>query len=350
MIRHRTVVVGFGAVADRLADDPVMARHFDFASHAQVLAALPVAGWDAVVDPDPAARARARDRWGIANAAARVEDLADVATYTIAVLATPPEARRAALAALPGLRAAIIEKPIAPTLAEAERLADEARARRLLVQVNYWRRAEVACRALAAGGLAARIGHAQAAFGVYGNGLRNNGSHLVDLARMLLGEPVMARALGPARPVAGAPIAGDVAVPFALSFADDVVASVSPIDFRHYREVALDIWGTDGRVVLDQETLAIRHLPVAPHRGLAGAREIAADAPAPIASEAGTALRHLHENLLAALDDGAPLVSPIDSALATERVVEAVLDSARRGGIAVPLRQPAVSVMVADAR
>ena len=32
------------------------------------------------------------------------------------------------------------------------------------------------------------IGKIQSAFGLYGNGLKNNGSHLIDWARMFLGE------------------------------------------------------------------------------------------------------------------------------------------------------------------
>jgi predicted dehydrogenase len=327
-----------------------MARHFPYASHAQVLSALPAFGWDAVVDPDPAARARARDRWGIANTAADLADLGAAETYDVAVLATPPAARRAALDRLSGLRAVVVEKPLAPSLAEAERFADAVRARRLLTQVNYWRRAEPACRALAGGDLAARIGRAQAAFGVYGNGLRNNGSHLIDLIRMLLGEPTAVRALGPARPLVAAPLAGDVAVPFALTLAEDAMVTVQPIDFRHYREVALDIWGTEGRLVLDQETLSARHMPVRAHRGLAAAREVASDAPVTLPVEPGHALRHLYDNLLGALDRGEPLVSPLGSALETERLIEAVFESARRGGAVVATRPAGPPIMVADAR
>jgi predicted dehydrogenase len=346
---HRTVVVGFGAVADRLADDPVMARHFAYASHVQALAALPAMGWDAVVDPDPAARARARDRWGIARVVASLDALADAAAYDIAVLAGPPATRAVALDRLPGLRAVLVEKPIAADAAGAERFASRLRAGRVLAQVNHWRRAEPGCRALAAGGLAARIGRVQGAFAVYGNGLDNNGSHLVDMIRMLLGEPVAARALGPARAVAGAPLAGDVAVPFTLTFGDDVCVTAHPIDFRRYREIALDIWGTEGRLVIDQETLAARALPVRPHRALAEAREIAADAAEAVPLAPGCALRLMHENLLEALDRGAPLVAPLDDALTTARAVAAIRRSAERDGAPMALPPPGPAILVADA-
>mgnify|MGYP001412936739 CR=1 FL=1 len=57
----------------------------------------------------------------------------------------------------------------------------------LPVLVNYWRRADRLFQALAAGGLTEHVGSPQAVFGLYGNGLVNNGGHLIDFLRMLLG-------------------------------------------------------------------------------------------------------------------------------------------------------------------
>jgi predicted dehydrogenase len=67
--RLRTVVIGFGRVASGYAKDPVMARHYPYATHAQVLAAHPGFSWDAVVDTDGEALAAARAEWKIPNTA-----------------------------------------------------------------------------------------------------------------------------------------------------------------------------------------------------------------------------------------------------------------------------------------
>ena len=67
--------------------------------------------------------------------------------------------------------------------------------RNLLVQVNLLRRADECFRELAAGRMVELIGRLQAAQGLYGNGLINNGTHMVDLVRMLFGEVEEAKAV-----------------------------------------------------------------------------------------------------------------------------------------------------------
>ncbi len=340
----RTVVVGFGRIADRLADDEQMARHFRFATHAQALRAVAGFRWDAVVDPDEAALRRARERWGIEIAVRDAADLPRDARYDVAVLATPPDRRIAVLDRLPGLRAIVVEKPLGTSLAEAERFAAHVRGRGLVAQVNYWRRFDAGSSAVR--GLSQAFGQPQAAFGLYGSGLRNNGGHLIDLVRMTLGEVAEARALGPARAVPEASIAGDADISFALTLRDATIVTALTLDFRHYREVGLDIWCEAGRLAYMQENLSIRHFPVAEHRALAGAREIASDRPHDLTVLAGDALRDLYIDLHEALRSDRPTSSGLDNALANERVVEAIVESARRGGAAVPCDSAA---MVADA-
>ena len=43
--RLRTVLVGCGEVGAGYATDPLMARHYPYATHAQVLAAHPAFAW-----------------------------------------------------------------------------------------------------------------------------------------------------------------------------------------------------------------------------------------------------------------------------------------------------------------
>ncbi|MEX2649730.1 MAG: Gfo/Idh/MocA family oxidoreductase [Alphaproteobacteria bacterium] len=336
----RTVIVGFGRIADRLADDEQMARHFRFATHAQALRAVVGFHWDAVVDPDEEALRRARERWGIEIAVRDVADLSDT-RFDVAVLATPPDRRIAVLDRLPGLRAIVVEKPLGTSRAETERFAALVRERGLVVQVNYWRRFDGGSSAVR--GLLPVVGRPQAACGLYGNGLRNNGSHLIDLVRMALGEIAEARALGPARPVSEAPIAGDVDIPFALTLRDATIVTALTLDFHHYREVGLDIWYETGRIAFMQESLSIRHFPVAEHRALVGAREIASDRPRDLTVVAGDALRGLYIDLHQALRHDRATNSGLGNALANERIVEAIVESARRGGAALACGPGAMS-------
>ena len=330
--RFRTVVVGFGKIAAGYTGDRRMARYFDCATHAQALANHPDFEWIGVADPSPKARSAA-ESWNVPRVAPDAADLADLKPE-VAVITTPPGSRPAVLDALPSLRAVFVEKPLSVGDDEGEVFLKRCRERGVAVQVNFWRRGDPLFRELAAGGLRHRVGAPQTAFATYGNGLFNNGGHMVDFVRMLLGEVESAQATGPATEARG-PLKGDVQIPFVLALDSGLRVAVHPVDFSHFREVGLDVWGSGGRLALYQESLGIYHYPRAENRGLENEFEIASDAPAVLEPTVGKALPALYGNLAAALDGDQPLWSSGDSARATERVLDAILRSAERGGIAV---------------
>jgi predicted dehydrogenase len=324
----RTLLVGLGNIGVGYASDPVMAREYRYASHAQVLGAHPRFSWVAAVDPSPEARERARS-FGVPHMASSIEELPASCDVDVAVLAGPPGTRLEALDVLPDLRAVVLEKPIGASLDEAAQLVERCAARRLLAQVSFPRRADEQLRKLAAS-LPELMGAPQAVFGVYGRGLPNNGSHMIDLLRMLVGEIGTAQALAAPRRIASPP--GEVDVPCALTLASGAPAALSPLDFSHYRENALDLWGERARVSIVQQGLAVLVHPRRPHRAVSDENEIASDRPTSLESTLGDALYRLYDNLAAALDGSEDLWSPASSALRTAAVVEAVLQSAERGG------------------
>jgi predicted dehydrogenase len=323
--RLRVVLAGIGRIGAGYADDPVMARHIRYATHAQVLEAHPSFDWIAAVDADERARADAQQRWPGLTVAGTVAGIdADVA-----VLATGPAARLELLAALPSVRGVIVEKPLGRDLAEARQFLDACRARDTAVQVCYWRRADTAFRGLADGGLEAAIGRPQAATVVYGNGVRNNGSHMIDFVRMLLGEVSDVSVPRGAAAYREGPLDGDVNVRFDL-VAGGVPVAVQPLRFAHYRENGIEVWGERGRLSILQEGLRVRITEVAANRAMRGELEVDSDAPREIPATAGEAFYHLYSNFADALHGGAELWSDGESALRTETVVEEVVSLAGR--------------------
>jgi predicted dehydrogenase len=335
--RFRTIVVGFGKIGASYAKDPIMAKHYPFATHAQVLAAHPDFLWDAVVDPAEDALASARSDWKISNAVRTFKDLPQGYDPEVAVIATPPQTRLAVLDKIPTLRAVLVEKPLGQTLKDSRAFLADCRRRNILVQVNYWRRADRVFRDLATGRLEELVGRPQAVFGLYGNGLLNNGSHMVDFVRMLFGEIVEVRADGAAAPAGAAPFPGDVHVPFHLNMKTGLTVSFQPLDFAEYRENGLDIWGEKGRLSILQEGLGIYLYPRNENRAMSGAREVTSDRSKALESSVGTALYEMYGNLAAAVRGRTPLWSPGESALETARAVQAVLDSAVSGQNAIRL-------------
>ena len=322
-------MIGAGLAADRK-----MANHFDYATHAQVLRDHPSFDWLAVVDPSPEAR-RAAESWGVPIVVPTVRELPATLRPEVVVIATKPNERDPELAKLNGLKLVILEKPLAHSAKAAAALLSSFDERLVAVQVNLFRRAEATTRSLSLGGLEDRIGDPQAVFGVYGNGLRNNAVHMIDLVRMLLGEVKKVHALGPITLLDNASVPGDISLPFALTLDTNVCATLQPLDFSHYREVGLDIWGTRGRLEILQEGLLTRVSSTAPHRALETDHEIACDRAKTLSGEYSRALYSLYDNAAEWLANGTPLVSPGTNALTNEVVLDAVVRSANAGGTAI---------------
>ena len=325
----RTAIIGFGQVGAGYADDPVMARHYPYATHAQALQSHPGFEWQGVVDVADSALQSASERWHIPHVARTVAELAKFYSPEVAVLATPPNTRLELLSHLPDLRAVLVEKPLGETRQQSQAFLNECARREIVVQVNLWRRADELFQRLAGGYLQELIGSPQAVFAIYGNGLRNNGTHLVDFARMLFGEVARAQISPGANAYPSGPLPGDVNVPFTLQMKSGLCVMAQAIDFRHYRENSWDIWGTNGRISIEQEGLNIRVFPRCPHRATQGEHEVASDCPHLLPSTVGHAFYRMYDNLANALNHNAPLCSPGDSPLHTVEVVECLMQQAQ---------------------
>lgn len=329
--RYRTALVGVGKVGASYANDPLTQRFYQYISHAQVLANHPSFAWDAAVDPNASALAEAQARWGFRHAARTIEELIAQYDPEVLVIATPPTVRLDPVVACPNLKAVLCEKPLGNSIEEAKSFLDHCDARNILVQVNLWRRCDELYGRLAAGHLQELIGRPQAAHGVYGNGLLNNGTHIVDMCRMMLGEVAEVSVLGLVEKHNDLPLANDFDVSFSLTLADGMVVTLQALDFRFYREIALDIWGENGRLELLNEGLTNRLSRRAPHRALVGADEIAVDAPEMLAPTVGDALYRVYDNLAAALRGDESLRSSGASAWSTAVIIDAIRKCAEAG-------------------
>jgi predicted dehydrogenase len=320
---RRTVLIGFGRIAAGYASDQRMARWFPFATHAQVLSAHPAFEWAAVVDPNPVSQSIASLNWAAQEVVGDVTLLDDPGSFEIAILATPPQSRQGLLEYLPNLKGVIVEKPLGLDFSAARMFLDACADRGILVQVNFPRRGDKEMRRLASG-LTTNIGQIQAATVLYGNGLNNNGSHIVDWVRMFLGEVAWVRAIPEGPIIKHGPIPGDISIPFCLGLESGLCLMAQPLNFSNYRENSLDIWGERGRLSFWQEglTSSISHLNE--HRFMEGQCEIASDNPKIGLTRQGDAMFQLYSNLDYALNKKDVLWSDGKSALRVMKILEAI--------------------------
>lgn len=327
----KTALIGFGQIGAGLADDPIHATSFPYATHAQVLRDHPAFNWIAVVDPVAAARKSAQAVWGVKETAASAQALPSAKEIEVAVIATPPNGRLALLDDLPNLKAVLVEKPLADNIENAQLFLEHCHSRNIAVLVCLPRRYDHSLRRLADGELTEVVGEPIAAFATYGNGLANNGTHLIDLIRLLLGEVVSVQAITEAQTFVEGPIEGDLNLPFVCVLSTGLTVMINPLQFTAYREVGLDIWGDTGRIQILHESLTFISTPRVPSRILSGVSEISHDAPKIQTSTVGCALYSVYDNLVDVLN-GASAYCGGEDALALMRIIEAVRRSAAAGG------------------
>ena len=145
----------------------------------------------ACVEPDTARRSAFMQRWQVARGFASMDEAlaAGLRPAVVSVCSPTPvhlADARAALRLAP--RLLFCEKPLTPSLAETRMLVEECAVCGVDLVVHYTRRWDPSVLSLAQELRAGRWGAVRSASGCYSKGVNNNGSHMIDLLAMLLGE------------------------------------------------------------------------------------------------------------------------------------------------------------------
>lgn len=326
----KTALVGFGKIAQGYARDPVMAKLMQYTSHAQVLRDHPDFDFCAVVDSAPPALKQAQSDYPEIVIASSCAELSTRDEIQILVLATPPDNRLSDIKVFNNLQAVIVEKPLGIDLKSSQDFLSYCQERNIKVQVNLLRRADALTNELSSGSLTKHIGKLQTGFGLYGNGIKNNGAHMVDLVRLLLGPIERVTAL-PGLAFDEGPITGDINLPFVLTLASSQSIFFSPVRFGAFRENGLQLIGESGKLDYLHGGLSIYKTPLGPNRMVSGEMELVYDKPETITSTLGQAFYRMYDNLVDHINSGTPLCSPAQSALASTAIVQAILRSKESG-------------------
>lgn len=233
----RAAVLGCGAIGAGTAVEP----HPDVGviTHAGAYAACSDTELIAVCDADAARAAAAAERWGARAYTDAGELLAREAPELVSV--ATPDATHAELVGLclraPGVRGVLAEKPLALDAGAARELVAHGGP---ALAVNYSRRFAPSFEALHEG---LGIGALQHVSGVYVKGLAHNGTHWLDLARMLVGEPLAVR--GRDRLSEAGP---DPTLDAELLLPGGVHAVLTGLQTRCHTAFEMDLIGCEGRV------------------------------------------------------------------------------------------------------
>jgi predicted dehydrogenase len=222
--------------------------------------------------------------------------------------AARPELLQAALAYRP--RAVIAEKPLTPDSAQAQAVKAAYNAANVPLIVNYTRRFTPAWQALA--GTSAMTMTIR-----YAKGVRHNGSHAIDLCRMLFGECLEARALSRKTDFWD----DDPTISAFLRFERCPEVFLQALDERCFTLFEADIVTAESRIVVDQDGRRLRRWHVEEDVGFPPGRRLVEGA----AEETGAqcAMINLIRHACTVADGEKPLCG-VDDAIAAQKVAEAL--------------------------
>jgi predicted dehydrogenase len=294
----RAAVIGAGAIGAGLDEPGTIAP----LTHAGGFRA---SGFDLVllIDPNTNARDAAR-RWGCA-VAADVGEIGKGKCPDVISVATPAAGRAALLRQVLDLgpRAVVAEKPLAETASEGEAVVSAYRAAGVPLLVNYSRRFTPLWQSL-------RGGNAMSATIRYGKGIRHNGTHAIDLCRMIFGE------CHDARPLArkNDHWSDDPTVSAFLCFERCPEVFLQGLDERAFTLFEVDIVTPTWRLIVDSDGRRVRRFELRDGAGIPpGKRLIEA---ATEDTGAGSAMLNLMQNVRDVLGGAAPLCCGEDAVAA----------------------------------
>ena len=254
--KPKVAVIGCGNIGSRWDE---VGRHDAVLTHAGAWHRLGVL--TALADPVPERLSAASHYWGVSALYADYQALLAEIRPDIISIATPTALRLPLVQATldAGVRAILLEKPVAATPDEAEAIALAVHNAGAIVAVNYLRRYDATLRQIAHQISSGQLGRIQHVVGRYGKGILENGSHWIDWIQWWFG-PVqhvqVLRRLQDERPDADPTL--DAVLTVAMPAGLTIPVYLLAVDYRDYALFELDIVGTSGRMTLTDRGMRVQ--------------------------------------------------------------------------------------------
>ncbi len=246
--------MGCGRIGSTLADDPLLSG--DVFTHAEAYVRSSGTSLVALCDTDRERVRACGERWGVEALFTDAREMMAVAAPEIVSVCTPTSTHLRTVSDLLSdslaPRVVLCEKPLAPTLADAQQMAKLAEARGAILATVYMRRYARNMNALKQFMDSGALGAVQGVSGWYIGGTFHNGTHWFDMLRQLIGEVEWVRALDVLRE-GGA----DPSLDVLLGMKDGSMATLRACDATRYTLFEMDIVLEKGRAQITDSGHAI---------------------------------------------------------------------------------------------
>lgn len=183
--KYKVLILGAGRIASGF-DTP---KSKEVLTHAHAFIKHPKTELVGFFDVNQKVAKAAAQKWGVESFVNLEKTLREVQPDIVSIC-TPDETHEEMLRLLAKypVRLVICEKPLVTNIESAQNILKEYQKKSIALAVNYSRRYDVTLQKLAKDIQSGKFGKVLLAAGIYSKGLLHNGSHLLDIARVLLGE------------------------------------------------------------------------------------------------------------------------------------------------------------------
>jgi predicted dehydrogenase len=316
MGHYSVLIIGAGRIGATL-DSP---QRSTVQTHAHAFSAHPGFSLIGFVDANTDHAARAADMWG-GSAFSSISDALAGRAIDAAVIAAPDEAHYDLLKMLAEhpLRLVLAEKPLTTTVNTAEEIVALYRDRAIALAVNFSRRYVPEIQQLRNRIVSGEFGRFLSGTGCYGKGTLHNGSHLIDLVLLLLGEIDAVRTVSSIQDWREE----DPSCSAVLTLKNGSQFFMQAVDCRLYTIFEADLFFERRRVRIVDFGLRIELHEAREHAMSPGIHD--AHPMETIETGHGNALAFAAEQMYAHLEDGSALCSSGTDGLAAQKVCAAIL-------------------------
>lgn len=228
------------------------------------------------------------------------------------------------------VKAILCEKPIASNSEEGRMMVELCREKNILLLVNHMRRFDTEIRA--AKSRVQALGPVMQANVYYYRGMRNNGTHFVDLLRYFLGDVTKVVGIeNPATSGAYVDLPGEKDVDAMLVFASGARATLQSFDNTAYSNSDMNFICKNGRVGIRHFGFRIEEVGLKPCSIFVGHNELD-DRNPKVWGEARSLMAPAVAHIVDCIEGRDRSLSSGEDGLATLKVVDAIMESASRGG------------------
>jgi predicted dehydrogenase len=257
--KYKAAIIGCGRIASNFDDDPLMRKTYGISSHAGGYVDNPSIELVAAADISDAQLTKFGKRWGVHKLYTDYRELLKNEDISVLSICTWNTTHLEILeeAAKRNVKVIFCEKPLSNSLENADRMVHIARDHQIALFVNHRRRWDGLYQNIRTYIHEGKMGEIQQVSCYYTSGIANTCSHLFDVLRMMFGEIKSVCAWQK-----GDPGKDDPDMDGYIIFQNGATATLQSLDARYYNLFEFDIYGTTGRLRIEDNGFKISYWSV----------------------------------------------------------------------------------------